>query len=305
MNSAKLAKNIQDAVNEKIHQDRLRVLNPAKRYLDDLKNLPPAPTLVTELLALFRDPDHDVDKVVQLISYEPSLTAQILRTCNSAYFAGEQPPSDIFDAVSRLGFYQVYCLVVSIYGAKTKSMEGADKGVNVEELWRHSVAVAVSASLVAEEAGQSKEVAFTAGLLHDIGKLVLASAERERYAAVIQKAKAEGVLLSALERSTLIIDHAELGGELMQRWNLPPEIVTAVRRHHELEAASPYEQLTAAVQVGDMIAHQLFGEDLANTDLVTASSAAFETCNLRADSLPNLLAKAQGEMENVKGMLAI
>ena len=96
-----------------------------------------------------------------------------------------------------MGFYQVYCLVVSLFGARTKSMEGAGKGVNVDELWRHSVAVAVSASVVAEESGQTRAVAFTAGLLHDIGKLVLASAERESYARLIQRAKDEG---AALER---------------------------------------------------------------------------------------------------------
>jgi putative nucleotidyltransferase with HDIG domain len=305
VNPAAPTKDFQDAVARKIHQERLRVLNPAKRYLDGVTSLPPAPMLVTELLTLFRDPDRDVDHVVQLISYEPSLTAQILRTCNTAFFAGEQPPGDIFEAVSRVGFYQVYCLVVSLFGAKTKSMPGADKGVNVDELWRHSVAVAVAASVVAEEAGQTRAVAFTAGLLHDIGKLVLASAERESYARLIQKAKDQGLLLTELERSVLVIDHAELGGELMHRWDLPADIVTAVRCHHDLGVAPPYERLTAAVQVGDMIAHQLFAEELASTDLLTPSTAALDILRLSPDSLPSLLAKAQAEMEKVKGMLEI
>jgi putative nucleotidyltransferase with HDIG domain len=303
MNSDNPGKDFQDAVSRKIHQERLRILNPAKRYLDGVTSLPAAPMLVTELLTLFRDSDGDVDQVVQLISYEPSLTAQILRTSNSAFFAGEQPPGDIFEAVSRVGFYQVYCLVVSLFGAKTRSIEGADKGVNVDELWRHSVAVAVSASVVAEESGQTRAVAFTAGLLHDIGKLVLASAERERYATLIKRAKDEGVLLSVLERSDLIIDHAELGGELMHRWNLPADVVAAVGYHHELEAAPTYEQLTAAVQVGDMIAHQLFAEDLAYTDLLAPSTAASDKLQLSPDDLLRLLAKAQVEMEKLKGML--
>jgi putative nucleotidyltransferase with HDIG domain len=305
MNSAQPAKDCQDVLMEKIHQERACVCNPAKRYLDAVTSLPPAPMLVTELLKLFREPDRDVDQVVQLISYEPSLTAQILRTCNSIIFAGEQPPEDIFEAVSRVGFYQVYCLVVSLFGARTKSMEGADKGVNVDELWRHSVAVAVSAAVVAEAAGQARAVAFTAGLLHDIGKLVLASAERESYAKLIKRAKEEGVLLSTLERSALVIDHAELGGELMRRWNLPADVVAAVRYHHQLEAAAPYEQLTAAVQVGDTIAHQLFAEDLANTALLTPTTAALDTLKLSLDDLPLLVAKAQAEMEKVKGMLEI
>jgi putative nucleotidyltransferase with HDIG domain len=261
--------------------------------------------LVTELLTLFREPDRDVDQVVQLISYEPSLTAQILRLCNSASFAGQRAPDDIFEAVSRVGFYQVYCMVATLFGARTKSMEGVDQGLNADELWRHSVAVAVSAGVAADETGQTKAVAFTAGLLHDIGKLVLASVERQRYAALIQRAKDEGLLLTDLERSVLMMDHAEVSGELMQRWNLPPEIVAAVRHHHDPVVAPPYEQLIAAVQVGDVIGHQFFAEDLAGTDLLTFSPAALDILGLTPDDFPRLLAKVQSEMDQVKGMLGI
>ncbi len=305
MNPATSSHDFQELSREKRQQERLRVLNPAGRYLDGVTSLPPAPTLVTELLTLFRDPDRDVDKVVQLISYEPSLTAQILRTCRSTFYAGEQPPGDIFEAVTRVGFYQVYCLVVSLFGAKTKAMQGAEQGVNVDQLWRHSVAAAVAASVVAEEAGQTKAVAFTAGLLHDIGKLVLASKEREVYAKLNQKSKEERILLTELERSVWLLDHAELGGELMSRWRLPQEIVAAVRYHHELGAAAPFEALTAAVQIGDMIAHQLFGEDLAQTDLLAPSTAAWPILHLGPEDLPGLLAKAQAEMEKVRDLLEI
>jgi putative nucleotidyltransferase with HDIG domain len=305
MSSPKPATDFQNAVAQKIHQDRLRILNPAGRYLDGVANLPAAPMLVSQLLAHFENPHCDIDQIVQLINYEPSLMAQILRSSNSAFFAGEQPPGDIFEAVSRLGFYQVYCLVVSLVGASTKTMEGADKGVNVDELWRHSVAVAVSASTAAEGTQETKAVAFTAGLLHDIGKLVLAVIEGERYARLIQRAKDERSLLNVLERSIFVIDHAEVGGELMRRWNLPPDVVTAVRYHHELADAPSHRRLTAAVQVGDMMAHQLFGEDLASTDLLAPSTAALDVLKLTPEDLPRLLAKAQAELENVKGMLEL
>jgi putative nucleotidyltransferase with HDIG domain len=280
-------------------------VSPAKNYLDGVATLPPAPMLVTDLLALFRQPDYDIDQVVQLISYEPSLTAQILRTCNSVCFAGDEPPGDIFEAVSRIGFYQVYCLVVSMFGARTRSMEGASQGVNVVESWRHSVIVAVSASVVAEAAGLAKPVAFTAGLLHDIGKLVLASAEREDYAGLIERARNEKVSLRSMERAVLGVDHAELGGELMRRWKLPPDVVAAVCYHHELEAAPPYEQLAAAVQIGDAIGHKLFTEESAATDVLASSAAALVVLQINPSEFPTLVATTQAEMEKVKGMLEI
>ena len=303
MNPAPPTNDFLDAVARKVHDSRLKLLNPAERYLNGVASLPPAPMLVTELLTLFREPDRDIDQVVQLISYEPSLTAQILRTCNSAYFAGEQPPGDIFEAVARLGFYQVYCLVVSSFGTQARSMKGASQGVNVEELWRHSVAVAVSAAVVAEEAGQPKAVAFTAGLLHDIGKLVLASVEREPYARLCQRAKEQSAALTGMERSVIGIDHAELGGELMRRWNLPPDVVAAVRHHHDSDVPRQYLKLIASVQVGDMIAHQLFAQDLANTGDLASPDDALAALQLSPDDLDRVLAKTQAELEKVKGLL--
>ena len=96
MNPPSPTRDYLDVVTQNIQHSRLDILNPAERYLNGVASLPPAPILVTELLALFREPDRDVDQVVQLISYEPSLTAQILRTCNSAFFAGQQPPGTLW-----------------------------------------------------------------------------------------------------------------------------------------------------------------------------------------------------------------
>jgi HD-like signal output (HDOD) protein len=142
-------------------------------------------------------------------------------------------------------------------------------------------------------------------LLHDIGKLVLASVEREPYARLFQLAKEQGVALAAMERSSFGIDHAELGGELMRRWNLPPDVVAAVCHHHEFEAAPPHEQLAATVQVGDVLAHQLLNEELAGAGLGTPFTAALAALGFEPDDLPRLLAKTQAEMEKVKGLLQI
>ena len=305
MSATAPANNYQDAVARKIHQDRLRTLNPAKRYLDDVASLPPAPMLLTQLLTLFRQPDVDIDHIVKLITHEPSLTAQILRASNSAAFGGEQASTDIFEAVTRMGFFQVYCLVVALCGARTKSIEGAEKGINVDELWRHSVAAAVSTSIVADASNQSKEVAFTAGLLHDIGKLVLASVGRERYAAVIVRAKNDNVSLTSVERVVFIIDHSELGGELMHRWTLPPDVVAAVRYHHDLASAPPFDKLTAAVQLGDMLAHQLLKDDQGGTDIFAPATDALKVLRLKDEDFPQLLAKSQAELENVKEILEL
>jgi HD-like signal output (HDOD) protein len=89
----------------------------------------------------------------------------------------------------------------------------------------------------------------------------------------------------------------------MHRWNLPPDVVAAVRHHHHFEDAHPFEQLAAAVQAADLIAHQIFAEDWAGADLLASSTAALDALGLSPDDLPRLHAKTQAEMEKVKGLL--
>src|SRR5579862_6747100 len=167
-------------------------MNPNDRYLNSLANLPPVPSLVVELLSVFNDPDRDLDQIVKVISCEPALTVEILRRCKSAYFATERPATSVFEALTQLGFYQVYCIVVSLLASGLTSLPDVEDGVNVQQLWQHSVTTAIAASELAEALGEPKEVAFTAGLLHDIGKLVLASAERSRYSRLQQESNGFG-----------------------------------------------------------------------------------------------------------------
>jgi HD-like signal output (HDOD) protein len=108
-----------------------------------------------------------------------------------------------------------------------------------------------------------------------------------------------------MEHFVLGLDHAELGGELMRRWNLPPDVVAAVSHHHQLERAAPYEQLTAVVQVGDRIAHHLSTPNLAQADFGTPSANALEVVRLGPGDLPGLLEKTRVEMEKVKGIFEI
>jgi putative nucleotidyltransferase with HDIG domain len=184
-------------------------------------------------------------------------------------------------------------------------MQGADKGINVEELWRHSVTVAVAGSVVADEAGLSKPDGFTAGLLHDLGKLVLASKEGGKYARIIQDSREQQIPLTSVEKSVLGVDHAELGGELLRRWNLPPDVVAAVTHHHDLAAPPAQLQLCAAVHVANFFSHQLFEEEIPGAALPVLSPDALLLLQLTTEDLPRLAAVAQSELERVKGMLEI
>jgi len=279
-------------------------MDKVDHYIESVTQLPPAPTLLVELLELFKDSDRDVDRVVELVSLDPSITAEILRRCNSAFFGGGEPASDMFEAVSRLGFYEVYTVVATMFGASTKAIPGAAEAVDVSHLWRHSVTTAVAASVVAEEIGESTGPAFTSGLLHDIGKLIFASVERARYGRLISSTSAASIGLAGAERGAYGTDHAEIGGRLLSKWNLPPEVCSAIQHHHSptAEAAAPFQRSAATICLGDWIAHNLNEPEPA---LRPEHGILLSPLELKDDTIKPMFARTQKGLERVKGLLSM
>ena len=148
-------------------------------YINKVKNLPPAPRILPELLGLLRKENVDSSRVVQLISFDPAITASVLRLCNSALFAGASPATDLSEAVQRLGFRQIYTLVAAVSGARALTPAQKGYGISAGELWKHSVTTAVASQLIARSQDEPDEgLVFTAALLHDVGKIILAEIGR-------------------------------------------------------------------------------------------------------------------------------
>ena len=247
--------------------------------IEKVPNLPPAPTVAVELLGLFNDPDRDIDRVVQLISHDPSLTAEVLKRCGSAAFGGRLP-TDVFEAVNRLGFYEIYCVVVSVVGTRSMSMAKSTGAFDVGALWLHSVLTAVASSALADECAEESPVAFTTGLLHDIGKLIFASADTARYS-ILTRAGNSGRELADREAALFGKNHAALGARLLSRWKLPPQIIVAVLNHHGAPvAAGPFERLAACVNLGNLVAHWKVEGKPSEAELVGSNSAAAKSLGL-------------------------
>lgn len=221
-------------------------------YIDRVKKLPPAPQLLPELITLLNEPDVDSDRVVRLITYDPSLTAGVLQLCNSASQAPSQPVLHLDEAVVRLGFANIYRLVATTLGART--LTGNRNGKNTDRLWRHSVTTAIAAQLIAREMGDDANVVFTAALLHDIGKIILTDASPDAYSELVREVEDNQFSLLEAEKRVLGVQHSEIGGRLFARWKFPLNIVSAVWFHHYPAAAKPYERWAAYVYLGDLVA---------------------------------------------------
>jgi putative nucleotidyltransferase with HDIG domain len=265
----------------------------------------PAPTVLPQLVPLLNKPDIDSGRVVDLISYNQSLTANVLRVCNSAYFSRGATIGNLHQAVTHIGFRQLYDIVVSSIAAVTLARPQKGYGVESNELWDHSVTTAVAAQLVAKDLRLDEQVSFTAGLLHDIGKIVLSLALEEASAKVSHEADRNGLSPLEIEMKLLGVNHAEVGGRLLERWKLPEELVTAVRCHHQPSAAKDHSSLAACVYLGNFVAYFMgHGYGRHSLDL-KARDETLKILNLSAERLPEYMNQSFERFKAVKALYQI
>ena len=141
-------------------------------YISEIKTLPPAPRVLSQLLMLLNEEEAHAGQIVELIAFDPALTAKVLQRCNNAA-AGMGAVSDLDEAVTKVGFNAIYRLVAMVIGEGLLSAEQPAYGIGAGQLWEHSAMAAMGAKVLASKQGGQENLAFTAALLHDIGKLVL------------------------------------------------------------------------------------------------------------------------------------
>jgi HD-like signal output (HDOD) protein len=206
-----------------------------KTMVSHLNKLPSIPSLYFQILKDIESPDSSLERIGNTISQDPAMTAKILQLVNSAFFGLRRRISAPSEAVLQLGQETIKSLVLAIHVFSEFSTSVASK-FQVEALWRHSLLVAKHAKKIAQMEYQESHVIeeyFTAGLLHDVGRLVLMANFPDRYSLVLSMAAKEGVPLTEIERSVFGACHAQVGGYLLGLWGLPVSIVEAAAFHHE------------------------------------------------------------------------
>ncbi len=262
-------------------------------FFEKVEPLPTAPAILPKLLTALSDPRVNVDEIVNLVVHEPAIAVKVLKLCNSAFFASGEPTANISEAIYRIGFYNVYRLVVTACGQDTFGLLRSDWGLDIQGLWKHSVVTSLAAEVLADASGEEGGGLFTAGLLHDFGKLVFAGAEKDAYGQLTRGVQRNPAMLLSLEKEHYQIDHAELGGELLRRWNLPLNVVEAVRFHHSPEAAGDYSRVAALITIADRFSHLMYPTEDAKFE-VPGLQYAFECLEFSGDHQKAYLDRLRG-----------
>jgi putative nucleotidyltransferase with HDIG domain len=217
----------------------------------ELFDIPTLPAVVMRAMEVLQNPATDADDVQAVIARDPAISAKILRVANSAFFGFARRVGTIGEAAGILGFVNLQGIILGL-GAFDSLRSGR---LNLAALWRHSVTTATAARLLAERTGRRPDEAFTAGILHDIGKLIFAVQAGADYQRVIDLERVAGASSLEAERALLEFTHPEVGEMVAQRWNLPPRYVAAIAHHHAPDAAGEEAAFAALIGLANQAAH--------------------------------------------------
>ncbi len=213
---------------EKVIESNLLI----NKMISSLGELPSSPKIVSAVMRLTSDPDTDLNSLEKLLSADQSMAAKLLKLSNSSFYGQRKSVSTLKQAILIIGFYTLRSLVVatSIHGLYSNK-----NGDSIEnKLWEHSLASAIVCRLLAQKLGHIHvEEIFMAGLLHDIGKLVIAQKLRSKYEEVCRKVESDTLKFVDVEEQELGFSHCDVGMMLLNKWNLPQELSNAVYLHHE------------------------------------------------------------------------
>ena len=277
-----------------------------QHLLEDIQNLKPIPAVASQLLEVVDDPASSLEDIATVIQYDPVMTANVLRTCNSAYFGLKHPAESIKDAVNILGTDQVIELVLLKSGAGTFSGRQAGYGLEEGEMWRYSVSTAVIAKQIAVRLKlANKNSIFTSALVKDIGKIILEKYVTRSLNKIKDLVETDRLSFREAEKKALGIDHAELGAMIAKMWKFSPRMVKIIRHHHFADETMIRDKEIAVVYLADCIA-MMIGIGVGSDGLsYRFKDEAIRELGLTADDVALIIAEFAGNMQEIENLLKI
>jgi len=223
-----------------------------RAFVGGLRRIPSLPSLYAELVALLQREDAGMGEVARLVRRDLGIAGQVLKLANSVHCASDRPVAEIGQALAMLGVDSLKALVL-FRGLLSGFDTPRPQGLDLEKLWHHSYQVAIGVRKLVVLDGETglTDLAFSSGLLHDIGLVVLATDPSGRYRAVLEQAQSSRIPLAVLEHETYGVDHTQVGAHLLSLWGLPPAFCRPVREHHAPPRDGVGYPLSAALHLAD------------------------------------------------------
>jgi putative nucleotidyltransferase with HDIG domain len=256
-------------------------------------DLPAMPVVATKVMQLVEDENVTAAELAKIVASDPAVAARVMKISNSPLYGCQRQNQTLPGAIMLMGFNTLKSLVVVAY------LKDVFKPVGLTEkmLWEHAFGAALAARIIASDIREvNPEEAFLAGLLHDIGKLIMHNHDRDKFRMVIEQNYNEGVCFEDAEKVVYPYTHAELGGYVLQKWNFPDVLVKAVSQHHTFSCSDPedhYQQcMTAVTSLANLFCIKLgIGEREPQDELDLTDAQAVRQLKLDSERLELLLEK--------------
>lgn len=274
------------------------------KIVSSIGELPATPAIIASLMGLTSDLNADIDKISQAIMTDQSLTARVLKLSNSSFYGRAKEINSLKEAVILLGFKTLRSLVVA---ASTHGLYTSTGGEDHNKLWEHTLAAAIASRVIAKILNHPQiEEAFIAGLLHDIGKLVLLQKKEKDYKEIIRTVEeSKGKFIEA-EDEKFGFNHTDAGLLVLHKWSFPTDLINAVFEHHDpIDLDQENIRLSYIVNVGNLLAKKIpVGfNDYCPEDL--SRSASFKHIGLDPEQLELMEAQMAEEFEFERSILAV
>jgi len=256
--------------------------------------------IIQEVEAVLNNPQSNLANVGDVIEKDPDLTARLLRLGNSSFYGFPTRLETVLEAISLIGVQQVQDLIVATNVVDTFSGISPEF-VNMESFWRHSLACGVASRILAITKRMPKpEKFFVAGLLHDVGRLVLFSQAPQKTQTVFQVYHSSKLLLREAEIQVLGFDHAQIGEALLRTWHYPANLVQAVACHHLPQAAGAFFMDAALVHLADYLINAMQIGSSGERHVPPLQVKAWEQVNLPLDTLESVFTSVDDQIEAVE-----
>jgi len=234
-----------------------------KQLVGKIDKLPMVPKIYNELTRVLANPNTQAKDIARLLERDMSMSAKLLQLANSSFFRVGKPITTMELAVSHMGFNMVKNLVLSVEVFNNKHQMPKIPGLSFEQIQQQALLTAHIASRMLKDKKMAQD-AFMAGILHDIGKIVLAITLPDRLSEAVHLAKTEECPLYQAEQKLFKVTHAEVGGYLLGIWGLPYTVIEAVANHHTPERVdSKSFDILSAVYCANVLAGGHLGNDAA------------------------------------------
>jgi putative nucleotidyltransferase with HDIG domain len=235
------------------------MINHLSEQIDEyIRNMPSLPTTVAKVLEVCNNPQTSPADLNHVISLDPVLVGRVLKLINSAYYGLGQQVTNLARAIIMLGINTVKNLALSTAVMGNLSSKKDFQGLNMEGFWRHSLCVGVAAKILAKQRGidtKQQEEYFTAGLLHDIGKIPLNAVLSKEYMLTISAADRERISLFRAEDKTLGMNHNAAGAMIVKAWRLEGAVGEVIIHHHNYgEYSGPHKDILFSIAVANRFA---------------------------------------------------